>query len=590
MKELGIIKQMVANGDLSQDVAEKYCPELKESEDERIRKALIEHCQKQAEMYNTLLTGKEYSKVQSWIAWLEKQGGITKLSEEEQNRFAKGVLSSCALSFINYLDAHKYEGKMCVSNGECEDIENAFHNAMWDRLHRYYCKYIEKQDEQKQSSDAYLKGYDDGLRTNVKMQEEKPNPYSGTSFDYNGHTWGMCARDNGVEILIDGHLKGRVFTDDNNAKEMFIKALERVEEQNSKGYKLTDCDKNSWWEDFKVYCSKFTEKPCEQEPKGKSALEAAKEEKVDNQNCVKPVDEAETKFKVGDFIVNDYCMGRVIELTDDAYLLDTGQGIPFSCEHNARLWDITKDAKDGDVLAAEDKGKVFLYNGKLDLRGRVCAYCGIYETHDGLRFTKCAIGNYFTYKEPYPATKEQRSLLFQKMKESGYEWNADRKELKKIEQKLEWSEEDNKRISRIYSIISEAADEHAFFSTKRLLGDAECIELQDFLKSLKSRVQSQPKQEWSEEDERNASYICAALDCYYRLREDRNNTNGQEDLDKARNWLYNKLKSLNPHNRWEPSDEQMDALDSTLQYGQVSHYSFEHLNSLFNDLKKLREK
>lgn len=40
-----------------------------------------------------------------------------------------------------------------------------------------------------------------------------------------------------------------------NAKEMFIKALERVEEQNNKGYKLTDCDKNSWWEDFKAYTS-----------------------------------------------------------------------------------------------------------------------------------------------------------------------------------------------------------------------------------------------------------------------------------------------------------------------------------------------
>ena len=40
-----------------------------------------------------------------------------------------------------------------------------------------------------------------------------------------------------------------------NAKEMFIKALERVEEQNAKGYKLTDCDKNSWWEDFKNYTS-----------------------------------------------------------------------------------------------------------------------------------------------------------------------------------------------------------------------------------------------------------------------------------------------------------------------------------------------
>lgn len=40
-----------------------------------------------------------------------------------------------------------------------------------------------------------------------------------------------------------------------NAKEMFIKALERVEEQNNKGYKLTDCDKKSWWEDFKAYTS-----------------------------------------------------------------------------------------------------------------------------------------------------------------------------------------------------------------------------------------------------------------------------------------------------------------------------------------------
>lgn len=49
-----------------------------------------------------------------------------------------------------------------------------------------------------------------------------------------------------------------------NAKEMFIKALERVEEQNNKGYKLTDCDKNSWWEDFKAYTScTIEQKPAE---------------------------------------------------------------------------------------------------------------------------------------------------------------------------------------------------------------------------------------------------------------------------------------------------------------------------------------
>ena len=120
-------------------------------------------------------------------------------SEEEQNKFAKGVLTSCALSFINYLDAHKYEGKMCVSNGECEDIEYAFHNAMWDRLHRYYCKYIEKQCE--------------------------PNPYSGVSFKYNGHTWGMCARDNGVEILVDGEIKERIFLDNEPQDKSALEAI-----------------------------------------------------------------------------------------------------------------------------------------------------------------------------------------------------------------------------------------------------------------------------------------------------------------------------------------------------------------------------
>ena len=37
-------------------------------------------------------------------------------------------------------------------------------------------------------------------------------------------------------------------------------------------------------------------------PQGKSALEAIKEEKVDNQNCVKSIDKVEPKFKVGDLV------------------------------------------------------------------------------------------------------------------------------------------------------------------------------------------------------------------------------------------------------------------------------------------------
>ena len=40
----------------------------------------------------------------------------------------------------------------------------------------------------------------------LEKQGEKSNPYSGTSFEYNGHTWGMCARDGGVDILFNRKL------------------------------------------------------------------------------------------------------------------------------------------------------------------------------------------------------------------------------------------------------------------------------------------------------------------------------------------------------------------------------------------------
>ena len=43
-----------------------------------------------------------------------------------------------------------------------------------------------------------------------KQGEQKSNPYSGTSFEYNGHTWGMCARDNGIDILCDKHIIGHL--------------------------------------------------------------------------------------------------------------------------------------------------------------------------------------------------------------------------------------------------------------------------------------------------------------------------------------------------------------------------------------------
>ena len=77
---------------------------------------------------------------------LRKKQKPVKLSEEELHNIRNGVLSSCATSFINYLDKHLYvyEGKMCVSNVECEDIENAFKNTDWGKIGRYYNKFTQK--------------------------------------------------------------------------------------------------------------------------------------------------------------------------------------------------------------------------------------------------------------------------------------------------------------------------------------------------------------------------------------------------------------------------------------------------------------
>ena len=68
--------------------------------------------------------------------------------------------------------------------------------------------------------------------------------------------YGEPLEDEAKEMIawLEKQCEQKLYVND-NAKEMFIKALERVEEQNNKGYKLTDCDKNSWWEDFKAYTS-----------------------------------------------------------------------------------------------------------------------------------------------------------------------------------------------------------------------------------------------------------------------------------------------------------------------------------------------
>ena len=90
----------------------------------------------------------------------------------EEQDFLKTASSSYSLSFINYLDAHLYEGKVCVSNGECEDIENAFRNADWGKICKYYNKFTQNptewNNEDDRTKEKIIKGfcnYGDSFKT-----------------------------------------------------------------------------------------------------------------------------------------------------------------------------------------------------------------------------------------------------------------------------------------------------------------------------------------------------------------------------------------------------------------------------------------
>lgn len=165
---------------------EELFPELADSEDEKIRKELIFYLGDMPED-TELRNGVTNRDV---LVWLEKQSekeplpididamvskyanndkrenegfgkpincmirayrqgiedtlNIVKQEPVEMDKLVKGAYKTLALSFISYLDAHSYEGKMCVSNAECEDIEDAFANADWGKIGRYYNKFTQK--------------------------------------------------------------------------------------------------------------------------------------------------------------------------------------------------------------------------------------------------------------------------------------------------------------------------------------------------------------------------------------------------------------------------------------------------------------
>ena len=164
-------------------------------------------------------------------------------------------------------------------------------------------------------------------------------------------------------------------------------------------------------------------------------------------------------------------------------------------------------------------------------------------------------------------------------KEQNTQKVLDQQPEKQCEQKSTgWSEKDEEHIESILKRLDGMCKKGATFTKTHFAVDQDM----DWLKSLKGRVQPQPKQGRSEEDEKKIRALLSICDVYSTKFSFYPKEN--KDIENLKNWL----KSIRPQNTWKPSNEQMELLREVQQalLGKDCHNRFV---DFMYELKRLRE-
>ena len=332
MKTIETIKQMITDGQISQEVAEKYFPELRENKDVRMKNFISNElaCLRALDEKGTV----RYNELTEAMAWFEKQG--------EQK-----------------LTLPKWKYK--------SDNTPLLRDSLI--LNEYGC--VAKSPSGALVSDVWVIDYDELLKL---------------------------------------------------PKEEFEKQSEQE----------TLCDK------------------CKKEQPSHSCQDITALGRCAVEHEQKSTDRVEQKFYEGDWIAcEELSTGKIISLVGDRYkveFIDGSKGFPHIdyVDRDFHLWTI-QDAKDGDMLYSIRVNAIILYKYRSSDGIHINAYCALQK---GIFIKQGMLWD----RDFVPATKEQRDLFFQKMKEAGYEWNSEKKELKKIE-KPSWSEEDERLFQIVIDIL-----------------------------------------------------------------------------------------------------------------------------------------
>ena len=150
----------------------------------------------------------------------------------------------------------------------------------------------------------------------------------------------------------------------------------------------------------------------------------------------KPIDKVEPKFNLYDWVVTDKGDTVQIGAFNNGYYT-MYNGMDFNMSYVDKCWHrwTIEDAKDGDVLCYKDEISLYKHDIKNCTKqepnfGGFVYYC----CYDGKRFIVDSLYSLIEQDKMdiHPATKEQHDNLFQKMKEAGYKWDKDKKELIKL--------------------------------------------------------------------------------------------------------------------------------------------------------------
>lgn len=311
---------------------EYYFPELKESEDERIRKAAIVFVEASDHFYYHLGISKE-----DVIAWLEKQSQ-TFTKKDVDDAYLKGV---------------------CDAKNEIEKQYKADYQIRKDIATFIFNYRGDIKDRAKWMNYLGIK-----VSFDKKQGEQKP------------------------AIIIPKFRVG-----------------DEIKASNEESLTVTKIDEKGYWSEDLFICS-FED----------SAKWELVEQKTD--------DKVEPKFKVDDWVVTDKNdVVQIKAVNNGYYTIDNGMdfNMPY-VDRCWRRWDITKDAKPGDVLANDHHILILKeldYNwGDDGTPSAVKAYCGI-KPNGNFEIGKdnwCFCGTLHIH----PATKEQRDTLLKAMADAGF--------------------------------------------------------------------------------------------------------------------------------------------------------------------------